>query len=153
MTVLVSVQYLSLLCMKYCAVLSGLKHKWRPEYMPSSSSTTTTTMSSGISTATTTTAIIEQLLQRLEEEEPIFSIEDQSMDKNYLDLKLWHLGFKKFWVCSWRVVTCFTFTSTFSMCTQSKKKRVLLEKRTSHPSCLLDLFPNCGGDRDFTTLG
>ena len=34
-TVLVSVQYLSLLCMKYCAVLSGLK-QWRPEYMPSS---------------------------------------------------------------------------------------------------------------------
>ena len=38
-TVLVSVQYLSLLCMKYCAVLSGLK-QWRPEYMPSSTPTT-----------------------------------------------------------------------------------------------------------------
>lgn len=60
-TVLVSVQYLSLLCMKYCAVLSGLK-QWKPEYMPLSTTSTTTT------TTTTTTTIIESL-QRIQEDE------------------------------------------------------------------------------------
>ena len=47
-TVLVSVQYLSLLCMKYCAVLSGLK-QWRPEYMPSSTPTTISPVSTSTS--------------------------------------------------------------------------------------------------------
>ena len=32
-TVLVSVQYLSLMCMKYCAVVASLQ-QWKPEYMP-----------------------------------------------------------------------------------------------------------------------
>ena len=59
-TILVSVQYLSLMCMKYCAVLSGLRRRWRPEYMPSST-VGTTTMTISTTTSTTTTAIIESL--------------------------------------------------------------------------------------------
>ena len=71
-TILVSVQYLSLMCMKYCAVLSGLK--WRPEYMPLSTTTTSTTTTAITTTATTipsttATAIIEELQQRDEQSE------------------------------------------------------------------------------------
>ena len=65
-TVLVSIQYLSLLCMKYCAVVSGLKH-WRPEYMPSSTSTTTLT-STTTTVATTTTAILDASFENWESE-------------------------------------------------------------------------------------
>ena len=51
-TLLVSVQYLSLLCMKYCAVVTGLR-KWRPEYMPlSTTSTSTTTTTTALTTTT-----------------------------------------------------------------------------------------------------
>ena len=68
-TILVSVQYLSLMCMKYCAVLSGLK--WRPEYMPLSTTTTTTAITTTATTipSTTATAIIEELQQRDEQSE------------------------------------------------------------------------------------
>ena len=67
MTVLVSVQYLSLLCMKYCAVVSGLRH-WRPEYMPASTTPSTTTTS-----PTTTTAILDAL-QKWESEGQILDV-------------------------------------------------------------------------------
>ena len=75
-TVLVSVQYLSLLCMKYCAVLSGLK-QWRPEYMPSSTPPSTTispvttppTTTTMVAVATTATTTIIESLQRLQEED------------------------------------------------------------------------------------
>ena len=69
-TVLVSIHYLSLLCMKYCAVVSGLKH-WRPEYMPSStttSSTTTLTSTTTTTAATTTTAILDASFENWESE-------------------------------------------------------------------------------------
>ena len=75
-TILISVQYLSLMCMKYCAVLSGLK-PWRPEYMPLSSTTTiTTTITTTATTipSTTATAIIEELQQR--DEQQSFSAND-----------------------------------------------------------------------------
>ena len=70
-TILVSLQYLSLMCMKYCAVLSGLK-QWRPEYMPLSTTTiTTTTITTTATTipSTTATAIIEELQQRQRDEQ------------------------------------------------------------------------------------
>ena len=77
-TILISVQYLSLMCMKYCAVLSGLK-PWRPEYMPLSSTTTiTTTITTTATTipSTTATAIIEELQQRDEQRQQSFSAND-----------------------------------------------------------------------------
>ena len=70
-TVLVSVQYLSLLCMKYCAVVSGLRH-WRPEYMPASTTPSTTTTSS--TTTTGLTAILDTALQKWESEGQIFDV-------------------------------------------------------------------------------
>ena len=76
-TILVSVQYLSLMCMKYCAVLSGLK-QWRPEYMPLSTTTITTTITTTATTipSTTATAIIEELQQRDEQWQQSFSAND-----------------------------------------------------------------------------